>query len=404
MAKTSRVRKFVLALALLSACGGHAPARDAGTHDDDDVTRADAEPDREAGENAEDADAEGGSTAPSDAAAPQDASTPNDAALEAGAASVQIATPGRSRISVWGRKVCAINEQRDVVCWGTDGSPPSSGVALHGPFRSVERCSNGYLAPVCAIAETGALTCAGWQGGASGMVDDPQDCRPRISASAFSCGSFGDSEIAVLDPQGALLRLASLCTVVPEQHDAGPYDRVEMVDDNICVLDRAHKVHCFTDARLPDGGLSPEDPVIEDTYIDLALGEIATCGVTREGRVRCWDYLGVEAAGKDSFAASASSRGVKVARLASAPEGSDVLCALFEDGSVGCSFSFEQAAIRLVSKSKPWIEIAVDRETLCGVQSDRSVDCRPVYGSCSDPDCMKLVQAIAPPDGLRVPE
>jgi hypothetical protein len=120
--------------------------------------------------------------------------------------------------------------------------------------------------------------------------------------------------------------------------------------------------------------------------------------------VRCWDYRGVEAAGKDSFATTASNRGVKVARLATDPEGGDVLCALFEDGSVGCSYAFERGAIRMVQKDKPWSEIAVDHETLCGVRSDRSVDCRSAYPNCSSADCAKLAQAIAPPDGLRVPE
>jgi hypothetical protein len=394
----------VAALALIYACAGHSSSRmDGGPSADDDAMRGEADADAEH----EIADAtspleDGGAVR--DAGAANDAVVASDAALEAGSAvgKLQIAAPGRSRISVWSRRVCALNEQRDLVCWGAlNASPKQSATPLHGPFLSTELCS-GHSGVVCALGENGVLNCADWLGAVSALLNNPQECTPPVSASAFSCGSFGDAEITVLDPAGALSRLGFGCASTPEGRDA-PYERVEMVYHSLCAIDRAQKVHCFSDGPAPDAGLRPEEPVIEDRYIDLALNEINTCAVTTDGRVRCWDYQGVDTTGPDSFAASAAKIG-KVARLASSPSGGEVLCALFENGTVGCSSGFSRSALRTVRQDKPWIEIAVDGRTLCGVQSDRSIVCRPLDINCSDASCTSLAEAVAPPDGLRVPE
>jgi hypothetical protein len=391
-----------VALILLYACAGHRPASDAG------------EEDAAHHGSATDADVEEDAREPLDAAVPVDAAlgdaTSADARVEASdAAAMKLAlvAPGRARISVWDRKICALDAQRDVVCWGAARDAAAvqrSYTPLRGPFRSVERCGSTAFAPVCALRDDGSLVCSNWDGGLSGFLDDPQDCVPQVSYTAFSCGSWGANEIAVLETQGAVARLSETCDVFVEGAQTAPYVRVEMVDNEICALERAGKLHCFASQRLPDGGLPPEAPIVDDVYIDVAKNEIATCAVTREGRVRCWNYLGVEANAKDSFASTASALSAKVARLASASEGGQTLCALLEDGRAGCSASFETGAIRMLGNDL-WSEIATDGEAVCGVRVDRTVQCQPLFRtSCSDADCVALKEAIAPPTGLRVPE
>jgi hypothetical protein len=313
--------------------------------------------------------------------------------------SVQLVRPGRQRLSVNSLHVCALNADRDVVCWGQDSdNHRAEHVALRGPFVSVDMTSDGdFFDSVCAIRDVGGLACALWDGTDASSFVNYEQCTAQEPGIAFAGEPHFGFSAAFIDADGRVFTQSNTsCSRHPIPTTTARAVQVEIAEGHVCSVDEASQLSCSGSA---DDGGRPIEAVPQDDYIDVAVDSVAGCAVTRAGKVRCWDYKGNENVEKDGFAAAFASSPFKVIQLAS--NGEEELCALLENGHVGCSNIFERVAPQRIDlgANQQWVELAVGSSVVCGIDVNRKVECAPFVTVCGSGDCSALTQQfVAPTD------
>ncbi len=166
-------------------------------------------------------------------------------------------------VSAGDRHACALRTDGTIACWGDDeagqAKPPP------GQFVKVSAGSDH----TCALAKDGRISC--WGSNASGEAAAPAGTFGEVAAGFRTSCAVRTQDHAVLC--WGKRRLSLL-----ERH----YLSVA-VGDGVCALAVNGKPTCAGSGR---GG---KPYALEESFLEVAAGSKALCGLRAEGKVSCWD-------------------------------------------------------------------------------------------------------------------
>lgn len=205
------------------------------------------------------------------------------------------APPGAFASLDAGDEMCGLRANGAVHCWG--GFAPVA--PLGGEFVSV---ATGHRNN-CGIRASGAIECWG------------QQYLPTPPVGAFISVAVGDYDACAIRRSDSQAVCWGSSFPMP-QYEMGTFIAVSMARTHQCFLDPEHRASCSGDIESPP----------DDTFRSLSSGYLQACGITTEGRLRCWgavdgNWLGTLPTGADFQAVSA---------------GDNFVCALRNDGSIRC--------------------------------------------------------------------
>jgi alpha-tubulin suppressor-like RCC1 family protein len=165
---------------------------------------------------------------------------------------------GYRKVAAGGAHDCAITADRNAVCWGeTRGTPPA------GPFVDIVA---GYQ-HACGLRSNGTVACWGMTHGSP-----PPGAFVAITANSYhSCAMRGDGSVACWgqDDSGQ--------STVP----GGTFSQVA-AGTEVCNLAPDGSVSCWG-RTYPSG-----QPT--GSFVQVAGGIFAQCGIRTDGSLACWDY------------------------------------------------------------------------------------------------------------------
>ncbi len=306
----------------------------------------------------------------------------------AGGAAFPLRPPARRRIAAFGDTTCALSKGSEVVCWGADGWSNLQEVgpytAMRGDFLTLAVGSDfRSRATVCGVLASGGVRCADWTGDAERV----KDLVANIPEGNFIDVAATGEEIAVLDTAGRITGVGNTSS-----WSAGPPGgrravRVTLAGSDVCAIGDEGEALCWYtsdfDTLLPA-------PV--DEFIDIATGDGGTCALTVAGKVRCWNYQGIEWA--NGFAGETAR--YRIVQIASSHTSvHDKVCALTDQGRAICG-DFALADDRNLPPGEALVELAVGDRHACGIRPDDTVLCWRC--SADETECSLIT---TPPAGFK---
>lgn len=311
----------------------------------------------------------------------------------AGLVSAPAALADRATLSGWDYGACAVQTDRTVACWGSDGylnSPqvptlvaglrPATSVSAGRPsciaaVDTSSQCWGKYTVPYldvpriitvtpelsppptgtidtassdresCRLASTGIAYCQGL------LVGELTDATALSSDGTAFCALRRTREVAcwsrrpdtIISQGGSLGQLAIATWLTDPVATAilGVSDAVAL--SGTCALLQAGTVTCWSFRQPTAGGpvVGPGQPVAGVTdAVDLAAMSVSgghSCAVIRDGSVRCWGANGAGELGDGTTASSTAP--VRVAGITDATDvavGYGFSCARLADASIRC--------------------------------------------------------------------
>jgi hypothetical protein len=255
--------------------------------------------------------------------------------------------------------------------------------------------SLGGLQPICGIAQGGTGACADSATGdaSSPLVQNLAACLPKDRLLDIALDRRGAKHWLAVATEGGQAKVfgSLICGSGSVPSGVNSVKRIVVADAHACALSSQGQAYCWN-ADDP----STLEPVLQDNFVDIAAGTLEACGVNASGKVRCWDSQGNEDVNTSYFASqiSGAPNSRPVVQLASAADGHN-LCALFDDGIVLCSQSFNMGLASFqLPEGERVVEIAVGSGHVCGIRPDDSVLCLPL-------GCSGCSTTIAPPSGFK---
>ncbi|RMF17286.1 MAG: hypothetical protein D6761_04565 [Candidatus Dadabacteria bacterium] len=319
--------------------------------------------------------------------------------------------------------VCAVRNDDTLWCWGDNGNGTvgnGSTVDVSSPTQvtaapAVDRFVGTQGQAPCLIDRSGSLWCWGANGlGQVGVGQNvatvstpttvtgiPAPVRDASAGFASTCAIGGDDQLycwgALLDDGGAIQMVSTPTAKSAWLPTGEAIAELEAGFQEMCVRNQPGDVWCAGSNWHGKAGTTAGAPRSTPGRIDaaswqeVAVGQLATCGVRNDGRVLCW---GMQASGRLGNGSSnpLQSQGSPTpvsetfsARAISGLEGS--FCAIATDGGLWCwgENDFGQLGLgpagsavttpQQVSAGTQWQQVAMGLGFACGIQIDGSLWC-----------------------------
>ena len=333
------------------------------------------------------------------------ASAPPVPQLSGGVVSPLLSGPDGARSRSVPAEACGIDTDGRLECWGVHGS----WTVPTGRFADVAVGARH----ACALGADGAAVC--WGASESGQTDAPEGPFSDVWVlDSGSCGlhidrrfvCWGDPGVGFDPAAGPFVDVAAGHLHACGLREDGSVVCWPTLDEQTIVADAArlhendHRLDGLRQKHLglADVGLfePPEGP-----FSQIASGQFFACGLHVEGAVQCWGALsGAQGSGLDSLI-----EGRRFVQIAAA---GDVVCALDEDGIMGCKAhdcrfeSHGEAACGLGTVRFPGprdgrfaAATALARFGLmCGLRTDRSLECAGEHVEWNAPSWVGPLSAI----------
>lgn len=305
----------------------------------------------------------------------------------AGGAAFPLRPPARRRIAAFGATTCALSHASEVVCWGADGwtdDEVGPYTAMKGDFLTLAVGSDfRSRATVCGVLASGGVRCADWTGDAERV----KDLVANIPEGNFIDVAATGEEIAVLDKAGRITGVGNTSSWAAGPPGGRRAVRVTLAGSDVCAIGDKGEALCWYSSDL-DALL----PAPVDEFIDVATGDGVTCALTAFGKVRCWNYEGLE---RDYHFVREAARYHVVQLASSHTSVHDEVCALTDQGRAICG-DFGSPDNRNLPPGEALVELAVGDRHACGIRPDDTVLCWRC--SADETECSLIT---TPPAGFK---
>ena len=182
---------------------------------------------------------------------------------------------------------CAIRRTGEIECWGWNETQVLNRETGESEFRysgqatppdgSYTAVSAGYN-HTCAIRESGAIECWGWNG--DGQTNAPEGSFSAVSAGrSHTCAIRASGEIECWGWNG------DGQTNAPE----GSFTAVSADELRACAIRESGTIKCWGWNKYGES----DAPAPEGSYSAVSTGYVHTCAIRRTGEIECWGINGI---------------------------------------------------------------------------------------------------------------